>query len=69
MAGFECPPRQLVELSNFSVDLALLDGRIAGRDCFDLGVRESAPIEVLGRPDRCFDAHNLVGEAPLGYIL
>src|SRR5579862_2375978 len=59
---------QLVELADFSVDLDFFDdGRISGSDCFDLCVRESATVEVLGRPDRRFTAHNLVDKARLGF--
>ena len=59
---------QLVELADLSVDLDFLDdGRIAGRNRLDLGVRESATVEVLRRPDRCFTAHHLMDKAGLGF--
>ena len=40
---------QLVELADFGVDLDFLhDGGIAGRDRLDLGVGQSAAVEILG---------------------
>jgi hypothetical protein len=59
---------ELVELADFGVNLDLLDdGRIAGRDRLNLGVRESATVEVLCCPDRRFAAHNLLDKACLGF--
>src|SRR5947209_6464641 len=58
---------QLVELADLGIDLDLLDhSGIAGRNRLDLGVRESATIEILRRPHRCFSAHYLMDKASLG---
>ena len=59
---------QLVELADFRIDLDLFnDGRIAGGDCLDLRVGESAAVEVLGRANRRFSPHHLLDEAGLGF--
>src|SRR5947209_5319763 len=59
---------QLIELADLGINLDLLDHRgIAGRNRLDLGVRESATIEVLRRPHRCFSTHHLMDKASLGF--
>jgi hypothetical protein len=59
---------KLIQLSDFGVDLDLFDdGRIAGCNRLDLGVSESAALQILRGTHRRFSPHHLVDEAGFGF--